>query len=415
MRFNDWENLTIDEVCTVTDCQHKTAPTVDELTGFKMIRTANVRNGFLDIENMKNVSEDTYEKWSIRGKLEPGDVILTREAPMGEVGLISNNQYRMFLGQRTLQLKPKPNVTSKFLFYSLQGPDLQRQIKMNEGTGSVVSNIRIPILRKMEISIPKIEVQEKIAKILFDLDTKIALNNQMIDTLEEMASTLFKRWFVDFEFPDENGNPYKSSGGKMIDSELGKIPEGWRIVALKDVFHQKKENFNPSKFPNTEVTHFSMPSFDKSKLPIIDNTNEIKSNKNIVGENSVLFSKMNPETKRVWLPNFTKNNFNVTSTEFIVVDSNEEDKMFLYTLLLSLDFQNYLVTNATGSTGSRQRIRPSTAMDYSFAYSEEMKIKANLIIGRFSDEIINLREEIQTLEDTRDSLLPKLLSGEIIV
>lgn len=178
MRFNDWEVLTIDEVCTVTDCQHKTAPTVDELTGFKMIRTANVRNGFLDIENMKNVSEDTYEKWSVRGKLESGDVILTREAPMGEVGLISNNQYRMFLGQRTLQLKPKHNVTSKFLFYSLQGPDLQRQIKMNEGTGSVVSNIRIPILKKMEISIPKIEVQEKITKILFDLDTKIELNNQ---------------------------------------------------------------------------------------------------------------------------------------------------------------------------------------------------------------------------------------------
>lgn len=90
-------------------------------------------------------------------------------------------------------------------------------------------------MRNYTFKLPSENHQLLVSKILSSLDSKIELNNQIISNLEELASTLFKRWFVDFEFPDENGNPYKSSGGKMVDSELGEIPEGWEITELKSI------------------------------------------------------------------------------------------------------------------------------------------------------------------------------------
>lgn len=151
---SSWTLLTINDVCSVTDCQHKTAPTVDIPTEYRMLRTANIRNGQLrDVNDTKSVTKDTYDKWSVRGYLESRDVILTREAPMGEVALLRDNEkYKYFLGQRMLQLKAyKDVITPEFLYYSLQTRELQHQIMMNEGTGSVVSNIRIPLLKNETI------------------------------------------------------------------------------------------------------------------------------------------------------------------------------------------------------------------------------------------------------------------------
>ena len=119
MSCNEWKKLTIDDICTVTDCQHKTAPVVDYITEYKMLRTSNIRNGKIDRVNVKYVNKDIYDKWSARGYLEIDDVILTREAPMGEVGIIKTKD-KFFLGQRMLQLKAKKALISPdFLYYSV--------------------------------------------------------------------------------------------------------------------------------------------------------------------------------------------------------------------------------------------------------------------------------------------------------
>lgn len=162
--ISDWKTMKINDVCTVTDCQHSTAPTVEYYTGYKMIRTANIKNGRLNVENMFNVTKETYEKWSVRGYLEINDIILTREAPMGEVGIIRPSiKEKLFLGQRTLQLKANNLINPKFLYYSLLSNEMQTQIKREDNTGSTVSNIQIPVLKEMKLRVPSIETQAKIS------------------------------------------------------------------------------------------------------------------------------------------------------------------------------------------------------------------------------------------------------------
>ncbi|HCG75240.1 restriction endonuclease subunit S, partial [Staphylococcus sp.] len=111
-----------------------------------------------------------------------------------------------------------------------------------------------------ECEIPTIQYQRKIATILKNLDDKIEINKKLIANLDELSQTLFKRWFVDFEFPDENGNPYKSSGGEMIDSVIGEIPKGWKISKLDKII-----NIKSGKRPRNKVNIVD----NKNKIPII--------------------------------------------------------------------------------------------------------------------------------------------------
>src|SRR5699024_8577850 len=116
----------------------------------------------------------------------------------------------------------------KYLYQLLKSPLMKNQYK-SMSTGTAQPQLPIKDIKKLELIVPPLEEQEKIANILSSLDDKIELNNDMNKTLEEMAQSIFKRWFVDFEFPNEDGEPYKSSGGEMVDSELGMIPKGWEV------------------------------------------------------------------------------------------------------------------------------------------------------------------------------------------
>jgi type I restriction enzyme S subunit len=135
----------------------------------------------------------------------------------------------------------KDLVIPKYLFYTLQTFDLA-----SLNVGSAVPSLTTEVLNEVLVSIPDLPKQTDIAEILSSLDDKIELNNKINQELENLAQTLFKRWFVDFEFPNENGEPYQSSGGEMVDSELGEIPKGWEVKTFADVasvidcLHSKK-------------------------------------------------------------------------------------------------------------------------------------------------------------------------------
>ena len=159
--------------------------------------------------------------------LKEGDIILTARGTVGEVGRIVKP---MAFNQSCFGLRAKTGiVTSDFLYYKLK--TIMKNIK-NHSHGSVFNTINRETFKHIFIDLPSLEEQKRIGNILTALDDKIELNNQMNQTLEEIASLLYKRWFVDFEFPDDKGNPYKSSGGEMVDSELGMIPKGWEVKEL---------------------------------------------------------------------------------------------------------------------------------------------------------------------------------------
>ncbi|EOY2582688.1 restriction endonuclease subunit S [Enterococcus faecium] len=353
-------------------------------------------------------------------KFRNNDTLMARITPCLENGKtayvnILNEDEIAFGSTEYFVLRADENyILPKYLYY-ISISDKLRNVAIKSMTGtSGRQRAQKESILDFEIELPSISIQKKVLSILDSIDSKIELNNQIISNLEELASTLFKRWFVEFEFPDENGNPYKSSGGKMVYSELGEIPEEWEIIKLSDLVVQIKETFNPNKTEVEKVNHFSIPNFDSKKFPVIEDVNTIKSNKTKITDFTVLFSKMNPNFERVWLTELNKSYLNVCSPEFIALDcKNINLQTYTYFLCKSTAFNRFLVNNATGSTGSRQRIKPSIAMGFKFVGAVDLINKYGEICSGISEQIMNLRNQIENLKEMRDALLPKLLSGEI--
>lgn len=335
---------------------------------------------------------------------EDGENLKTRNENIAQV---ANGKF--WVNNHAHILSVKENFNTYYLLNKLNSMDISGYL-----TGTVQPKLSRRNLEQIRLNLPDKNTQDKIGNFILKLSNKLQVNQNIIANLEELSKTLFKRWFVDFEFPDENGNPYKSSGGEMVDSELGKIPKGWECVYLKDIVHHKKDTFNPKKSNESEVKHFSLPAFDSGQYPTIDNVTDIKSNKWIIDENCILFSKMNPTTRRIWVTSYNENFLNVASSEFVVLKSdNSYRNAFIYNICISDKFKEYLVSNTTGSTNSRQRVKPDIAVQYRFAYNEEVSYLLSEKIEPYIEKIKIIREQNQNLTQLRDTLLPKLMSGEI--
>ena len=187
---------TLESLCElVVDCPHSTPKWTD--SGIIVLRNQNIKNGVLDLSNPSFTNEEDYQKRVKRAIPRAGDIVITREAPMGEVCIIPQG-LKCCLGQRQVLLRPRNEVCGEYLFWALQSPYVQHQISWNEGTGTTVSNVRIPVLKGLMIPrYPKTE--KKSAYILSTLAKKVELNKQINHTLEQMAQALFKSWFVDFD------------------------------------------------------------------------------------------------------------------------------------------------------------------------------------------------------------------------
>lgn len=241
--------VAVDEVCElIVDCVNKTAPVADERTPYRMIRTTNVRNGRIDLTDCKHVDYSTYEKWTRRATLKRGDVVLTREAPIGEVGYVADPD-GVFLGQRLMQYRANGRVLdSRFLLYAFLSPNLQAQFGSHEGSGSVVSHIRVGDCFKFKLKLPTLPEQKRIADLLGALDDRIALLRETNATLEAIAQALFKSWLVDFDpvrAKMEGRVPEgidKATAALFPDGleklESGVVPRGWSLVPFGQLlFH----------------------------------------------------------------------------------------------------------------------------------------------------------------------------------
>lgn len=223
----------IDLCESITDCLHSTPKWTDD--GKLVVRSFNIKSGKLDLSNRWYTDEKTFQERVSRARPKSGDLIITREAPMGELCRIPEG-VECCLGQRMVLIQPDPKkIDSNYLLYAMLSEFVQKQIKQSERTGSTVSNLRIPLLKKLEI--PLSDSAEQIAAVLSALDAKIDCNNRINAELEAMAKTLYDYWFVQFDFPDANGKPYKSSGGKMVYNTTLKrdIPAGWEDKQLTQI------------------------------------------------------------------------------------------------------------------------------------------------------------------------------------
>ena len=232
----------------------------------------------------------------------------------------------------------------------------------------------------------------------------VLFNKRINDNLEQQAQALFKSWFVDFE-------PFKD--GKFVDSEMGMIPEGWKVVQLGEIIEISKRIINPQKNPDKIFYHYSLPACDNGLIPEIQSGKDIMSNKIILQNNTILFSKLNPRIKRIWFACDVLND-SICSTEFIPYRAkNERESVYIYSIINSDSFYASVLGCVNGATGSHQRFHAEDTLGLLFPYKKDIVDKYIDLVKPVLAEIHKLRIENKTLALTRDSLLPRLMSGEL--
>ena len=303
----------------------------------------------------------------------------------------------------------KANI--RYVFYYLMASDLRGLI-----TGSAQPKLNQANLAAFEINLPSKKVQDEVVSILGAIDDKIANNKRIIKEFEETARLIYDYWFTQFDFPDENEKPYRTSGGKMVWSEKLKreIPEGWMVKKLGDLAPLLKSTVQPS---NAEIyEHYSIPAFDANKYPAFEPGLNIDSGKYSITENSLLYSKLNPKFKRLWVPLCLADNL-ICSTEFLVFEPIDSMiHSYVYGVLDSSLYYAYMQSKAISSTGSRARVDPEVAINFAVVMPDETILKRfDNIIDPVLRQIKDLRIQINELIELRNWLLPMLMNCQVKV
>jgi len=324
-----------------------------------------------------------------------------------------------------------PGVDEDFVYYVARHPEFRAYAKGRmEGTSGrqrvswqAISDYEIPDFSSLERS--------GIGSVLSSIDNLISNNRRVNQALEAMARSLFKAWFVDFEpvrakmegrwqrgqsLPGLPAHLYDIFPDRLVESELGEIPEGWRVFTFGDVAQQGKGAVNPGNSPREAFTHYSLPAFDSAKNPAIELGVEIKSNKTPVPDGAVLVSKLNPHIPRIWQVGKAGVNA-VCSTEFIVwTPKAPANSAFLYCLASSAEFNSAMRQLVTGTSNSHQRVKPDQLSDIRvFAASGAAICECSKLLLALIEQVLQNRQQSRSLAQLRDTLLPKLISGELRV
>ncbi len=355
--------------------------------------------------------------------LNAGDLIVTLTDlskmcdTLGFSAIIPKTNYIYLHNQRIglVTILDETVIYKDYLYWVMRSKTYRQQIVNTASGGSTVHHTSPNKIYDVKVDIPDtIAEQKQIAHILSNIDTKIALNNSICADLESVAKEIYDYWFTQFDFPDENGKPYKSSGGKMVWSDELKreIPQGWRTCTLKEISSIYTTSTTP--IDDRNYYHYSIPAFDENHVPVYESGNHIDSNKYIVESNSILVSKLNPQFQRVWFIQDANDN-SVCSTEFIPFKSSIGNIGFLYMLLMSDSFHKYMVQCSSSSTGSRKRMQPELCYNYVFAFPNDKSIvdKFSSITEKSLSIIEKKIKENQELTSLRDWLLPMLMNGQV--
>lgn len=419
-------------------------------TGINFVKSESVTfDGWIDRSKFARIDAETHCALK-RSQLKEGDVLFSmagvyigKTAVVPKAILPANTNQAVGI-VRLDQSRAHP----RFIDYFLRNPSYNLFIN-NLVSQSAQPNLNLAEIRNLPITLPPLAEQKRIAEILGALDDKIELNRKMNATLEAMARALFQSWFVDFdpvrrnadkntqkkkaksEMPqtcatsDANSHPslFDPSAydhlfpDEFQDSEIGHIPKGWAFGTVSDTANFSRASVNPSLFSNEVFDHYSLPAYDEGRMPKAEMGYTIKSNKLVVTKGSVLLSKLNPHIPRIWLPDLRSSRRSVCSTEFIVATANSGySSEFLFSLFTNTTFASTYSTLVTGTTGSHQRIRPNSVLEIKIPIPPSQLVEAFTILAKSIYEKINKNiHQSNTLSVLRDTLLPKLMSGELSV
>ena len=380
-------------------------------SGISFIRSQNVLDMDFSIENLAFINDNQAEKLN-NVIVEKNDILLNITGDsIARCTVVPEEILPARVNQHVSIIRCKNTEESKYVMYYLQY--MKKYLLQISKVGGTRNALTKEAIGKLPIKIS--DDCNKISKILDNIDQKIQINNQINRELEDMAKTLYDYWFVQFDFPDQNGKPYKSSGGKMVyNPELKReIPEGWGVEKLSSILEIGRETINPMKTPKEEFKYYSIPEYDVSGSFSYELGETIRSNKFIVEKSDLLVSKLNPWFNRV-VYNLEENA--ISSTEFIVWKTfNRFEKNFLYQVATSKEFIEYCTRFATGTSNSHKRVSPDIMVGFQIPFKKTYIQKFGEITDSIRTQVLQNNVQNQELTQLRDWLLPMLMNGQVKV
>lgn len=407
--MGEWKIYRLGDICkNIIDYRGKTPAKLGAdwaKSGYRVLSAKNIKTGnIVQTNSIRYVDENLYKKW-MKDEIERGDIIITSEAPFGEIYYWDSDE-KIVLGQRLFGLKINEICYSKYLYYYMTTAQFQSELK-NRATGTTVIGLRQPELLKCTVNLPSLDEQRRIAGILGSLDDKIELNRRINANLEAQAQALFKSWFVDFE-------PFRND--PFVDSELGKIPQGWEVGNYTDIVEIKgggTPKTGIQEYWNGTIPFFSPKDVGTSCF-VLDTEKHITAkglencNSSLFQPNTVFITARGTVGKVV----MTGTEMAMNQTNYALLGKHNISQYYVYHITLQLVAR--LLKKANGAV-----FNAITTRDFT---SEQIVIPPFSTIRQFSDVVEPIYKNIllndvqsNHLSSLRDTLLPKLMAGEIAI
>jgi type I restriction enzyme, S subunit len=399
-------NVTLAELCSlIIDSEHKTAPKTPD-GAHPLIRTTDLGRARADLSDAQRVDSKTYALWTKRAKPTTNDLILAREAPVGGVYRVPQG-VKPALGQRTVLLRPDPNVVnSRFLMYRLAADDLQaRMAEMS--TGSTVPHLNMADIRQFPLPpLPSLADQRRIAGVLGTLDDLIEINERRMELLEDLARSLYREWFVQFRFPGY-------TPGVDGRNKAGFVPDGWTLSNLGDIASVNPVTLKSSDLPDLfhyldigtlKVGRMGTPSI----LKVVNAPGRARRQ---VQDGDVVWGMVRPNRRAHALVHDPPTDL-IASTGLAVLRPETVPSSFLFECAATRSFSDYLVGRATGSAYPAVNAKDFRSMPV-VVPPRELLEQFDVTAGRLLRLKSVLDGQNRQFAVVRDLLLPGLVAGKL--
>jgi type I restriction enzyme, S subunit len=389
---------------TLIDYRGKTPQKTD--SGVPLITAKVIKGGRIVSDNLEFIAEEAYEGWMRRGLPKSGDILITTEAPLGEVAQIGEDA-KVALAQRVILLRPdRRRVDRQFLFHYLRSPEAQARLR-RRASGTTVSGIRQPELRAVEITLLARSDQEQVGQILDTLDCLIENNGRRIELLERIAQAIYREWFVRFRYPGHEK-------GTLVDSSLGPIPENWEVKTIGDVALVNAQSRKPDS--REQIRYLDISALGDRTLTTpraMSGADAPGRARRIVHPGDVVWSMVRPGRRAHALLVDPSPNW-IASTGLAVLCPSETSSALLFERVSAPEFSDYLVSQEGGS--AYPAVKPESFGSATFL------MPTPEIAGAFDRAVAPLHSEAWRLRCTSDQvaaisdlLLPRLVTGQIDV
>lgn len=364
--------------------------------------------------NLPGVKKEDVERLSKYSLIE-NDIVFSRVGSVDRRAIVSKEEEGWLFSGRCLRVRVTSELVNPlYLSYYFGLSSFKKYIR-NIAVGATMPSINTKILSDIKVLLPDLERQNEVIKILHSIDSKIWINYKLISNFEKLSHILFKQWFIDFEFPNEQGLPYNSSGGKMVESELGIIPEGWNVKSVADISEIMSggtPRTSIEEYWNGSIPFFTPKDVDSSYYTIFTEKHVTEAGL------AKCASKLYPINTIFITARGTVGKLALAGTEMAMNQScyalkhKSEYQYYLYLQLNKL--MRNIIQSSNGAVFNAINVKDFNSYKLPYATNEVLENFEAEVAPLFKI-ILNLSKENDELSKLRDTLLPKLLSGEIDV